>query len=84
MYTLPTKLTFIYGVIGNAASATLLTAIAGRKQVRKADAQQAIIDLSSRTPSPEASQPQIDLATKQDDFTSASKIVAETEASMPA
>ncbi len=31
MYTLPTKLTFIYGVIGNAASATLLTAIAGRK-----------------------------------------------------
>lgn len=32
MYTLPTKLTFIYGVIGNAASATLLTAIAGRKQ----------------------------------------------------
>lgn len=34
MYTLPTKLTFIYGVIGNAASATLLTAIAGRKQVQ--------------------------------------------------
>lgn len=32
MYTLPPKLTFIYGVIGNAASATLLTAIAGRKQ----------------------------------------------------
>jgi hypothetical protein len=32
MYTLPTKLTFIYGVIGNAASATLLTAIAGRKR----------------------------------------------------
>jgi hypothetical protein len=29
---LPTKLTFIYGVIGNAASATLLCAIAGRKQ----------------------------------------------------
>lgn len=32
MYTLPTKLTFIYGVIGNAASATLLCAIAGRQQ----------------------------------------------------
>lgn len=37
MYTLPPKLTFIYGVIGNAASATLLCAIAGRKQPAPAE-----------------------------------------------
>ena len=36
MYTLPPKMTFVYGVIGSAASATLLTAIAS--QTAKEDA----------------------------------------------
>lgn len=52
MYTLPTKLTFIYGVIGNAASATLLTAIAGRKQNEPAVAPATTSQIGLEAPSP--------------------------------
>lgn len=84
MYTLPTKLTFIYGVIGNAASATLLTAIAGRKQVRTLDAQQAIIDMASKDASAVAARQDVEAASEKGDFKPTSPIVAETEASLPA
>lgn len=36
MYTLPTALTFIYGLVANAASATLLTAVAARHRADRA------------------------------------------------
>jgi hypothetical protein len=38
MYTLPTSLTFVYGMIANAAAATLLTAIAARHERKLANA----------------------------------------------
>lgn len=38
MYTLPPRLTFVYGMVASAASATLLTAVAGRHEQKMADA----------------------------------------------
>ena len=38
MYTLPPKLTFVYGLIASAASSVLLVAVAGRNEPKMADA----------------------------------------------